>query len=644
MKTQRGFRWPVLSLAVSLLALAAPARADFAVVNYNGDHLVRRAYTLSPMQHLTVATAGCNSVDTVMFLLQGTVDTDGTKTTVAFNDDYNDDLCSQIDFVNLTNSTRDYTLLVVPYTLGSAGNVTLSDNLGRSEVVWVGGVSWRFGGDGSHETIQTVPVRGANGGHAMDTVLYVIDPTINGTVHYDDDSGMQLLSKMTNLNCSNKTCWMVAGNYWLDGGGPISVWSQNVSGHDADGDGISDSLEQLFISYGMLPAGADRNKDSDGDGLSDYVELVGVPATTGLAGFDNSLCMPWQGPIGGPDPKVQDLFIEVDYMQQTSGLPTDHSDAPYAGLAADLTSIFSGDSAWTSRNIRTHFELSQNIGHWAGISFSNCTGTGQLNFYTIKNNSNYFDPLRRLVYHYVIAAHGLLGSNCASVGNGGQAEILGNDVMITLSNGGGVSDIRGMNVHELGHNLFLDHNSNDDSGGAYSCAHSSVMNYRYTKSGWGNAGNALRAFGYSRGACPSGNTGGVCTNTCTGHCVLSGQVTPKLACPVATSGTNKGKHVSNGTCDCDRDEWVDPGAAPMANHVSLAFQNDSDASTGPGADVASQEALAEYVQGGLGEQHKMTALHQQISDRKVNFLRSQGLVEGKQFWRSPENGKLYSVE
>jgi hypothetical protein len=90
---------------------------------------------------------------------------------------------------------------------------------------------------------------------------------------------------------------------------------------------------------------------------------------------------------------------------------------------------------------------------------------------------------------------------------------------------------------------------------------------------------------------------------------------------------------------------VDP-TSPKANQVTLAFQGSGEAGDGAGVgiDVAEQGALAGYVHGGLGEQHKMTALHRQISDRKLNFLRSQGLVEGKQFWRSPENGKLYCVE
>ena len=203
-------------------------------------------------------------------------------------------------------------------------------------------------------------------------------------------------------------------------------------------------------------------------------------------------------------------------------------------------------------------------------------------------------------------------------------------------------------MHELGHNLYLDHNSNDSTDTtARSCVHSSVMNYRYQFTGWPNAGTPLRAFGYSRGACPSRSSAG-CTNTCSGGCVPAGEVTPKVTCPLATSGPNAGKRVSNGTCDCDRDEWSDPGST-QANRVSLAFQGSSGAnsgsqSTGAGDSRAQNDALAEYIQGGLGEQHKMTALHQGISDRKVKFVESQGLKEGTHFWRNPENGKIYSIE
>lgn len=375
-------------------------------------------------------------------------------------------------------------------------------------------------------------------------------------------------------------------------GGNLAIWSQDAA-VDADGDGISNSLEQTLISFGRLPAGADTKKDSDLDGLSDFVELVGVPATS-LAGGDSSLAMPWQGSLGGPDPAVQDLFIEVDWMEDAAPA-TAHSHEPYANLAADLTSIFTSDSAWTGRNIRVHLDRSQSVGHWDRISYSTCGGAGDVNFYTIKNNSSFFDPLRNLVYHYVVVAHSEKNTACVATASSGRAEIFGNDVYVTFGGTNGTNlQQRGTHVHEMGHNLYLDHNSNDDAPAANrSCVHSSVMNYRYQLGGWTNAGDTLRASGYSNGTCLSGNTGNACVNTCTSRCVPSGQVSPKITCPLATSGPNAGTRVSNGTCDCDRTEWTAPGATPVANRVSLAFQTSGEASDGAPLSAAERQATEE---------------------------------------------------
>jgi hypothetical protein len=75
-----------------------------------------------------------------------------------------------------------------------------------------------------------VPVRGVNGGVPfVDSVLYVIDPTIGGTANFDDDNGFQFLSKTTNINCPG-VCYVVAGDFSeFTAGGNLEVWSQGSS-------------------------------------------------------------------------------------------------------------------------------------------------------------------------------------------------------------------------------------------------------------------------------------------------------------------------------------------------------------------------------------------------------------------------------
>jgi hypothetical protein len=631
--------------AVGILLVSPAARAEFLVGDFSGDNLVRRNVNVPNGQWVTVQTLDCDTgEDTVLFLLEGALNGTAPKTTRGYSDDFNGTSCSYIAFKNTTGSAKDYTIIATTYEPASPATVRLliqlTPNPRTEETVVVGGLVYRTTGNSTAETVQTVPVRGSNGGKPVDTVLYVINPTLGGAVKFDDDSGLQVLSKIQqNIDCSNVLCWVVAGNYFYgNSGGNLMVWSQNTA-NDTDQDGISNNIELGLIAKGRLPSGADTKKDSDNDGLSDFVELVGVPAAS-LAGPDASLAMPWQGSIGGPDPAIEDLFVEIDWMEDTSA-GSAHSHKPYTNLASELTSIFSSDNAWTGRNIRVHTDVSQNVGHWNNISYVTC-GAGDVNFYTIKNNSAFFDPLRRLTHHYVIAAHFEKDSACTASTISGRAEILGNDVYITLGLNTGFDMTRGTYVHETGHNLFLDHNSNDNpSTTDESCVHSSVMNYRYQFGGWNNSGNTLRSFGYSNGSCLSGNTGGSCANTCTNRCVTAGQVTPKLSCPFGT-GANATKHVSNGTCDCDLTEWASPGALPVAYKVSLAFQSGAASANGVPTAAGEGEALAEYHQGGMGALKAMRSLHRKVADRKRLFVEKQGMLEGRDFVVNPENGKIYS--
>jgi hypothetical protein len=642
--------WYSFAVLAFVVLSSSAAKGEFVSAIGNGDYLYRSAHTLRANDEIQVSTDGCvNGADTVIFILQGDVHTPGNKTTRAFNDDSIrvggvTDSCAFVKYKNTTGGTRVFTVLITSYFPNSFADVKVTTNItfqGQTQVsTRIGGLAHRFSGDARLEHVQSMPVRGSNGGKPMDAVLYVIDPTPGAISKFDDDSGMQGLASIgASLNCTNKTCWVLAGNYWASDGGNVAVWSKGTA--DSDGDGLSNGIETILVNQGVLPSGAGSKRDSDNDGLSDYVEMMGVPAPTGLSGFDDSLVMPWQGAIGGPDPKVQDLFIEVDWMQDLNSTPP-HTHAPYAALEADLAAIFTNDNGWTGRRVQVHLERSQDIGHWNRIAFRTC-GAADLNLYTIKNNSAFFDPLRRLTHHYVVVAHLEKDGNCSDTFAGGRGELLGNDLYVTLGEGNGtVAQQRGTHVHETGHNLNLDHNQNDAPADFNrSCVHSSVMNYRYAMGGWPNAGNALRSFGYSNGTCLSGTSFG-CANTCTSRCVPAGQLTPKNSCPIVTSGPNIGRRVSDGTCDCDLPEWSDPGAAPTLGRVTLAFQSSGFAASGSPISDEEIEAEAEYHHGGKGEQRAFSKLHEKVAARKRAFFEQHGRKEGRDFWVNPENGKVYS--
>ena len=107
----------IAGLVLGLSAIAPAARADFFVGEYNGDNLVRRQITLPHNSSLTVQTTDCDGagVDTVIFLLEGSLNGTEARTTRAFNDDFNGTFCSYIFFQNTTGVARQYTILVTTY-------------------------------------------------------------------------------------------------------------------------------------------------------------------------------------------------------------------------------------------------------------------------------------------------------------------------------------------------------------------------------------------------------------------------------------------------------------------------------------------------------------------------------------------------
>jgi hypothetical protein len=126
--------------------------------------------------------------------------------------------------------------------------------------------------------------------------------------------------------------------------------------------------------------------------------------------------------------------------------------------------------------------------------------------------------------------------------------------------------------------------------------------------------------------------------------VPAGQVTFKGQCPIATSGPNMGKHVSNGTCDCDLTEWSAPPApgTGVQDRLSLDFQKGSKAGNGAGVAAAleSDEVAVDYLHGG----GRMTARHWNVANQKRAYLERLGLKSGRDFTVNAANGKIYSVE
>jgi len=619
-------------LAFSALAVAlfvsVHASAQYVLSEYGGV-VWRQTYTLAAGETIQLQTEGCSgSEDTVIALLEGT---GGSRITRGWSDDqgsgFTEPFCSYIIYTNNTGSAKTYEAVASIYPGTTVATVDIAS--WRSSTGWITeladvnlrGVTGRVWPSGTvtHETMGRVP--NAGGGYA-DTVLYLIDTNVGATSAFDDDSGLGPLSRLTaNLPCSSATlnCWIVAGLYG-NFPSPISkfeVWGR--TGADSDGDGVQDAIETVRGTRTDLA-------DTDGDGISDYEEMGGVPAAS-LAGFDSSVIMPWEDT--GANPTEQDVFMEIDYMTAASHDHNPSLASNWPNQLSDMQQIFTFDSSFTGRTIWPHVQISSSMPETTYLSLGNCSGADTTKFYDRKNDLFYFNPLKASIFHYAIWGHLLKDASCAIKSAIGQGEVWGNDLITALggsSNQVGTTTLQRVNyIHEFGHNLALTHNGNGNPGNTNSCINASVMNYRYSGSGWTTT---LRGSGYSNGTCAA-VTG--CANTCAANkCVPATQTTVKAGCSA-----------NNGTCDCDKADWsllnLD---IPSSAQMSFSSCQISNCNNGNGNRAAeADEARAFFLNGGA-----LKAGHRQAAERRGALLEQRGIRQNVDFRLHPENGRAYSVE
>ncbi len=225
--------------------------------------------------------------------------------------------------------------------------------------------------------------------------------------------------------------------------------------------------------------------DSDRDGIPDSAKVQGGT----YAGLDFHAM--------GARPGRRDIFIEVDYM---SG--NDPGTKPRREALQKLVDAFA------EKNIAVHPDVGNlysqsfdvggfNLGGGNPVALAQCvelatssakSSPGCSSFYDYK--SRHFDIRRMLSFHY--ALFGNSQNINGSAGSSGVAEIAGNDLIVTLGNygfsTGGSSSLNllinlqaSTLMHELGHNLGLQHGGNEISN--YKPNHYSIMNYMYQFAG-----------------------------------------------------------------------------------------------------------------------------------------------------------------
>ncbi|MBZ4416018.1 hypothetical protein [Myxococcus sp. RHSTA-1-4] len=411
-------------------------------------------------------------------------------------------------------------------------------------------------------------------------------------LQHDDDSGPKHYPRVVASSTQNGGSQRVVVGRYPGSSGTASfvhdeeLWSTIFDDNDGDEDGISDALEPL--------AGLSKdNADSDGDMVPDTWELFGND------GFSFS---EWGSPT------ARDVYVEVDWMQH----PTNPylTRQPYPALVADAAAVFSRDSG-----VRLHAFIDGALPWHEVVCFGACSGG--VDFYSLKGSGfSSANPERRPYFHYVVWANKHSSStNCSS----GRAEMLGNDVIISMGcwSSPSAAEQRGTFIHELGHNLALDHNGNDVAG-QYSEVHNSVMNYRYQLTGVSHSGWHSYSFG--------GNGCAACGSS------------PKAECIECRDGFLGCGFPGCGSCDCDVNEW---------GSLAVDFSDDGDADDGAGRTLLASYApddkggparfqpLVPYVE-------RPEAMRREAVLRKRERLLARGQVEGRDFHVSPDGTVLYA--
>jgi hypothetical protein len=242
-------------------------------------------------------------------------------------------------------------------------------------------------------------------------------------------------------------------------------------GTDTDEDRLDDCYETnsgTFVSptdTGTHP----QNSDTDADGLSDGDEVLGTVAGT-AAGLDLAAM--------GASPLRRDILIEYDWFDDALECGA-HSHEPTAAALAQVTAAFAA-APLSNPDGSTGINVIHDYGQGGVFSGGNLIpdadgvitgGVNGPNYAQLKEDN--FDPIRSGYFHYTIMPHRYDTDSASS----GQAELPGDDMIVSLYCAGSDDNVAHTIMHELGHNLRLRHGGTDNCN--YKPNYNSVMNYRY---------------------------------------------------------------------------------------------------------------------------------------------------------------------
>ena len=269
--------------------------------------------------------------------------------------------------------------------------------------------------------------------------------------------------------------------------------------------------EELLDASGLPdPAVANGLPDADGDAIPDCWETDGIRIRKANGDIVTVH-------LAGADPQHKDIYVEVDYMQ---------GHRPLDGALSDVQAAFARAPVFNPDGrigVDLHIELddSETIDDVPNLAFPlpHDPSVFPVDFWTVKSGSDgtpcagafgtapdrasadcgLILAAKRLVYHYALFGDSAFDETTGlPTTRGGISEFSGNDLAVTLGgwSAEGIADATGLRsleartfMHELGHNLGLDHGGDQveptraDAAHGHNCKpnYLSLMNYLYAE-------------------------------------------------------------------------------------------------------------------------------------------------------------------
>ena len=262
------------------------------------------------------------------------------------------------------------------------------------------------------------------------------------------------------------------------------------------------NTNEIAVFQDVLP-------DSDGDGLPDLWEIRGVTINPGNGLPPQFIDLPKMG----ANPNKPDIFIQADWMENSTLGITRRPSPEGLKIVYDAFASSPYKSPTGSIGIEVHIDNGADsiLNYSTGAKWGNLSQAQKRSYVHVLTadelNKNYLPDFmktgRATIFHYVLFADSIPNGSTGSSPTPGTLMIVSLGVVQdAVRNAFGISYARqegGTLMHELGHNLGLDHGGDEDV--RWKPNYLSVMNYAFQLSGLTRNGKS-GIYDYSRSELP----------------------------------------------------------------------------------------------------------------------------------------------